>query len=234
MNVFYVPGAMPGSVVTLDENESAHSVRVLRLKNGDTITIVNGTGGMFDATIIDAHPKKCSVSVGPGNIVPPRNPLVHIAIAPTKAIDRFEWFLEKSIEMGANRVTPLLCEKSERKVVNAERLERIVVSAMKQSMQLHKPVVDELTKFSDFVASCAVGQKFIAHCEETQKHSLKQCCVPGKDAVVLIGPEGDFSPREIDLALSGKFIPVTLGNSRLRTETAGVVACHSVIFLNER
>lgn len=233
MNVFYAPAAVIGSLVTLDENESSHCTKVLRLKNGDDIAVVNGQGGIFVATIVDAHAKHCTVSVTGGNIHPLVLPHLHLAVAPTKAIDRFEWFVEKSIEIGVGEITPLLCQKSERKQVNDERMERLVVSAMKQSMQPYKTAVNLLTKFSDLVKKCTTPQRFVAHCEDSHKQTLKQLCKPGVDTTILIGPEGDFGPGEIALALSHGFVPVSLGASRLRTETAAVVACHTVVLANE-
>ena len=234
MNVFYVPHCSGSLEIQLDENESNHCVKVLRLRNGDNITMIDGVGGLFQAHIIDAHHKKCRVEIKESTFVPKPEPFIHIAIAPTKNIERFEWFVEKSIEIGVGMITPLLCEKSERKIVNHERIEKIVVSAMKQSLNLHITTLNELTKFSDVIKNMKLAQNFIAHCENTEKQSLKQLCKPQTDTLILIGPEGDFSAKEIALAINSGFNPVTLGDTRLRTETAGIVACHSFRFLNER
>ena len=234
MNVFYVPHCSGSLEIQLDENESNHCVKVLRLRNGDNITMIDGVGGLFQAQITDAHHKKCRVEIKESTFVPKPEPFIHIAIAPTKNIERFEWFVEKSIEIGVGMITPLLCEKSERKSVNHERIEKIVVSAMKQSLNLHKTTLNELTKFSDVIKNMKLAQNFIAHCENTEKQSLKLSCKPQTDTLILIGPEGDFSAKEIALATNSGFSPVTLGDTRLRTETAGIVACHSFRFLNER
>jgi len=233
MNVFYVPNCSGNAEIQLDENESNHCIKVLRLRNGEIITMIDGVGGMFQAKIIDAHHKKCRVEIIESTFTAKPEPFIHIAIAPTKNIERLEWFVEKSIEIGVGMITPLLCDKSERKVVNNERIEKIVVSAMKQSLNLHKTTLNELTKFADVLKSMKQTQNFIAHCENTEKQSLKFACIPQTNTLILIGPEGDFSPKEIELATKSGFASVSLGNTRLRTETAGIVACHSIRFLNE-
>jgi len=233
MNVFYVPQCSGSVEIQLDENESNHCVKVLRLRNDEIITIVDGVGGLFRAKIIDAHHKKCRVEVIESTFTPKPEPFVHIAIAPTKNIDRFEWFVEKAIEIGVGAITPLLCEKSERRIINNERIEKIVVSAMKQSLNLHKTQLHELTKFSDVLKKMKQSQNFIAHCESTEKLALKQACKAQTDTLIMIGPEGDFSPKEIELAIHSGFQAVSLGETRLRTETAGIVACHSICFINQ-
>ena len=233
MNVFYVPNCSGNAEIQLDENESNHCIKVLRLRNGEIITMIDGVGGLNKAKIIDAHHKKCLVEIIESTFCEKPEPFIHIAIAPTKNIERFEWFVEKSIEIGVGMITPLLCEKSERKVVNNERIEKIVVSAMKQSLNLHKTTLNELTKFADVIKNMKQAQNFIAHCEKTEKKSLKQACLQKTNTLILIGPEGDFSPKEIELATKAGFAAVSLGDTRLRTETAGIVACHSIRFLNE-
>ena len=162
-----------------------------------------------------------------------RNFQVHIAIAPTKSIERIEWFLEKATEIGISRVTPLLCRYSERKEIKADRLEKVMVSAMKQSLKAYLPQLDPLTKFSDFISQPFDGQKFIAHCDEQHRDLLKKMVVPNQNYLILIGPEGDFSSEEIEMAIQEGFKPVSLGDSRLRTETAGVVACHTFNLLTD-
>ncbi|MDP2336302.1 MAG: 16S rRNA (uracil(1498)-N(3))-methyltransferase [Bacteroidota bacterium] len=233
MHIFYTPD-ISGNTYTLDEPESKHCVRVLRLVLGDKITLVNGRGGFFTAEITDPDPKRCAVKVTQSE---PnfglRNFQVHVAIAPTKNMERIEWFLEKATEIGINRVTPLLCRYSERKDIKHDRLEKVMVSAMKQSLKAYLPQLDELTKFSEFISQPFNGQKYIAHCEEQHRELLKNAVQPGESYLILIGPEGDFSTEEIELALKAGFLPVSLGDSRLRTETAGVVACHTFNFLNE-
>jgi len=233
MHIFYTP-EISGKTYTLDETESKHCVRVLRLEKGDEITLVDGNGGWFSAEIADPNPKRCVVNVIKSELnFGKREYRIHIGIAPTKNMDRIEWFLEKATEIGINRVTPLLCRFSERKEVKLDRLEKVMVSAMKQSLKAYLPQLDELTKFADFIHQPFEGQKFIAHCEEQHRELLKNAMNPGGNYLILIGPEGDFSPEEIELAINAGFLPVSLGDSRLRTETAGVVACHTFNLLNE-
>lgn len=233
MHIFYTP-EISGRTFLLDETESKHCVRVLRLINGDEITLVDGSGGYYTAEVADANPKRCAVNIIRSEFqFGLRNFNVHIAIAPTKNIERIEWFLEKATEIGINRVTPLLCRYSERKEIKSERLEKVMISAMKQSLKAYLPQLDEMTKFTDFILHPFSGQKFIAHCEEQKRELLKNLVKPGENYLVLIGPEGDFSPEEIEMALNAGFKPVSLGESRLRTETAGVVACHTFNLLNE-
>mgnify|MGYP001593053661 CR=1 FL=1 len=219
---------------TFDKTESRHIVRVLRKKEGDTVFITNGFGSLFTSKIIIANDKKCLVQiVSFETIEKPWNYYLHIAIAPTKLNDRFEWFLEKATEIGIDEITPIICDHSERKVVKLERMEKIIHSAAKQSLKNHFPKLNEPISFKQFMDSTFEGQLFIAHCEETDKKSLKNELELGSNITILIGPEGDFSRKEINLSLEHNFIPVSLGNSRLRTETAGVIAAHSVAFINE-
>jgi len=163
----------------------------------------------------------------------PWNYHLHVAIAPTKNIDRFEWFLEKATEIGIDEITPLLCERSERKILKAERLEKIIESAMKQSLKFHLPKLNPLIKFSDFINQDFDSDLYIAHCEETDKKTLKSMLVPNKNTTILIGPEGDFSTVEIEKAMQQNFVSITLGETRLRTETAGLVATQMVSFINQ-
>lgn len=233
MHIFYTP-ELSGKTYILDETESKHCVRVLRLEKGDEITLVDGRGGFFTAEIADPNTKRCAVNVTKSDLnFGLRNFQVHLAIAPTKNMDRIEWFLEKATEIGVSRVTPLLCRHSERKEIKRDRLEKVMVSAMKQSLKAYLPQLDELTKFSDFVRQPFEGQKFIAHCEEQHRELLKNALISNKNYLILIGPEGDFSPEEIEMAIAAGFVPVSLGDSRLRTETAGVVACHTFNLMNE-
>ena len=233
MHIFYTPD-LSGTTYTLDETESKHCVRVLRLEKGDKIMLVDGRGGFFKAEIDDPNPKRCAVKVVHSELnYGLRNFGVHVAIAPTKNIERIEWFLEKATEIGITRVTPLLCHHSERKEIKHDRLEKVMVSAMKQSLKAYLPQLDELTKFSAFMKQPFEGQKFIAHCEEQHRELLKNAMTKGGNYLILIGPEGDFSPEEIRMAIEAGFVPVSLGDSRLRTETAGVVACHTFNLLNE-
>lgn len=233
MHIFYTP-ELSERQYTLDETESKHCVRVLRLEQGDQITLVDGRGGYFTAEITDPNPKRCSVKIIRSELnFGLRKFQVHVAIAPTKNIERIEWFLEKATEIGLDRVTPLLCRYSERKEIKPERLEKVMVSAMKQSLKAYLPQLDELTKFKDLISEPFDGQKFIAHCEEQHRDLLKDLVIPNQNYLILIGPEGDFSSEEIEMALDAGFRPVSLGDSRLRTETAGLVACHTFNLLNE-
>lgn len=219
---------------TFNKDESRHIVRVLRKKEGDKIFITNGLGELFTSEVLVANDKKCLVKIiDTEEKVKPWNYYLHIAIAPTKLNDRFEWFLEKATEIGIDEITPIICDHSERKVVKMDRMEKIIQSAAKQSLKFHFPKLNEPINFNQFINSDFEGQLFIAHCEETNKKSLKSTIKPNLKTTILIGPEGDFSIKEIQQSLKHKFIPVSLGESRLRTETAGVVAVHSIAFINE-
>lgn len=219
---------------TFDKTESRHIVRVLRKKEGEKIFITNGLGDLFTSEIEIANDKKCLVKILESKTYKkPWNYYLHIAIAPTKLNDRFEWFLEKATEIGIDEITPIICDHSERKVLKLERMEKIVHSAAKQSLKYHFPKLNEPVTFNEFINSEVSGQLFIAHCEETSKKSLKSALKPALKTTMLIGPEGDFSTKEIQQSLEHNFIPVSLGESRLRTETAGIVAVHSVAFVNE-
>ncbi|RNC88657.1 MAG: 16S rRNA (uracil(1498)-N(3))-methyltransferase [Allomuricauda sp.] len=212
--------------------ESRHIVKVLRKVAGDKLEITNGRGSVFTAKILLADPKKCKAQIESEEKKIPRLYHLHLVVAPTKMNDRFEWFLEKATEIGVDQITPLLCERSERKTIKPERYERIVQSATKQSYQAFLPKLNPLTTFDEFINSEIEGLKFIAHCDEGEKLELKRCVAPDKDIVILIGPEGDFSPAEIKKAIDLGFRPVALGKNRLRTETAAIVACHTVALVN--
>ncbi|WP_298370288.1 16S rRNA (uracil(1498)-N(3))-methyltransferase [uncultured Lutibacter sp.] len=219
---------------TFDKTESRHIVRVLRKKEGDTIFITNGLGFLFNSEIVIANDKRCLVKINSFETHnKPWNYYLHIAIAPTKLNDRFEWFLEKATEIGIDEITPIICEHSERKVLKLDRMEKIIHSAAKQSLKFTFPKINKPIAFSQFIKTPIDGQLFIAHCEETDKKTLKSQLKPSTNTTILIGPEGDFSTMEIRQSLEHKFIPVSLGESRLRTETAGIVATHSVAFINE-
>lgn len=233
MQLFYVPN-FSGTEIIFDETESKHAVRVLRLQNGNRVKVVDGKGGFYQAEISDANPKKCKLSIiGFNKEFGKKDFHLHIAIAPTKNIDRFEWFLEKATEIGIDEITPLLTSHSERKTVNPERLEKILVSAMKQSLKAYLPKMNNMTTFKELVINNKTENKYIAYCDEIRKEHLKNVGIRGKNALILIGPEGDFSPDEIQVALENSFKVVSLGNARLRTETAGIVACHIVNLANE-
>lgn len=236
MQLFYNPNiSEESSEIVFDKEESRHIVKVLRMKEGDTLKITNGTGSFFDAEIILVTPKQCVAKILKEEKLAPLPYHLHLAVAPTKLNDRYEWFLEKATEIGVSEITPIICDHSERKTIKLERYEKILQSAMKQSLKAHLPVLNEAITFKSFIASEKLtdGIRCIAHCEEGDKTSLKSVLQPGTKTTILIGPEGDFSSEEIALALKAGFLPVSLGNSRLRTETAAVVACHSVAFINE-
>ncbi|OIP82096.1 MAG: 16S rRNA (uracil(1498)-N(3))-methyltransferase [Porphyromonadaceae bacterium CG2_30_38_12] len=229
MALFYVPSVATSSF--LPEDESYHAVKVLRLQSGDSIDLVDGVGGFFKAIITTAHHKRCGFEIQE-NIpnVGKHNYKLHIAMAPTKNMDRLEWFVEKATEIGIDEITPIICHNSERKVLKNERLEKIVIAASKQSFKAKFPLINPACSFVEFVEKSNASQKFIAHCYDEDKKLLHKELGVCKDVLVLIGPEGDFSPYEVQKAIEQKFIPVSLGESRLRTETAGIAACCIVAF----
>ncbi len=232
MNLFYAPD-LTNKITTydFDKEESRHIIKSLRKKKGDILHIANGKGDWFDAEITKADPKKTEVKIIKHTPIPPRNFRLHVAIAPTKSNDRFEWFLEKATEIGIDEITPLLCRYSERKKINKDRYERILVSAMKQSLQAYKPKLNALTSFADFIRGVSeAADKFIAYCQA--ERPLISQIKPGKDVLILIGPEGGFSLDEIEQARSAGFIPVSLSPNRLRTETAGLLSVTSVQLKN--
>lgn len=233
MHLFYTPD-LNENLYHLNEIESKHCIRVLRLNINDSIQLIDGKGGFYTAKIVDPNPKKCQVEITEKKLAfGKKNHYLHIAIAPTKNMDRFEWFLEKATEIGIDEITPLLCEHSERKILKSDRLEKIIISAIKQSIKAYKPKLNELIPFEEFIKSESTAKKFIAHCEENKKTLLQEAYTSGQNAIILIGPEGDFSTAEIELAKENDFLEISLGESRLRTETAGVVACHTINLLNE-
>lgn len=234
MQLFYNPDITEtASEFSFSKEESNHIVKVLRKNMGDVLYITNGTGWLFTAEITLADIKKCLVKIVDKSFQPKKNYQLHLAVAPTKMNDRYEWFLEKATEIGIDTITPIICEHSERKIVKTDRFEKIVQSAMKQSLHYYLPKINDPILFKDFITQDFVGDLFIAHCEETDRKSLKNELKPNTDITILIGPEGDFSVKEIKMALENKYIPVTLGNTRLRTETAAIVACHSVAYINQ-
>jgi 16S rRNA (uracil1498-N3)-methyltransferase len=232
MNLFYAPD-ISGDSYTFSAEESKHIIKVLRKSTNDLVYLTDGRGFMFTTEIIMANPRACEVSVikkeeGEDK----RNFYLQIAIAPTKNINRFEWFLEKSTEIGIDRISPVFCQHSERKLVKTERLNKVIVSAMKQSLKSVIPVLDEPNSFQKFITLPFEGEKFIAHLGSDKTPELSKKYLSGKNALVVIGPEGDFSSEEIKLAEQNGFVQVKLGPSRLRTETAGLVACQSINLLN--
>lgn len=234
MQLFYNSELTEHSVqVTFSKEESKHIIKVLRKSVGDELHITNGKGWLFIAKITLADIKNCLTDIVSKTFHPKKNYQVHLAVAPTKMNDRYEWFLEKATEIGVDSITPIICNHSERKTINAERFEKILLAAMKQSNQYYLPTLQSQINFNEFIKQNFSEQKFIAHCEETDKKTLKSVLKPETDVLMMIGPEGDFSVKEIETAIKNQFIPVTLGTTRLRTETAAIVACHSVALMNE-
>ena len=235
MNLFYAPDIL--QTLALPEEESQHCAKVLRMKAGEHIHIIDGVGGLYEAEILEAHPKRTQVSIISEQHEYGRRPFrLHLAVAPTKNIDRFEWFVEKATEIGFDELTPLCCRYSERKVIKPERIEKILVSAAKQSLKAYVPRLNPMITAKEFIGNSSFliphSSLFIAHCYDQPKQHLFNACQPGGDVVVMVGPEGDFSEEEVELALRNSFQAITLGESRLRTETAGVVACHLVTIAN--
>jgi len=213
---------------TLSSEESKHICKVLRKKEGDTLNFTDGKGNLLIVEITTADSRKTRVSiVKKQQKEKQHNYHLHIAIAPTKNMDRFEWFLEKATEIGIDEITPIICSHSERKVIKTERCNRILLSAMKQSLKFHVPKLNEAISLNDFLKQNFNGTKYKAHCKDREKKELKTVNKTEK-YLILIGPEGDFSQKEIDLALQNQFKPVSLGESRLRTETAGIIAAHTI------
>ena len=234
MQLFYNPNINENTTqFSFEKEESRHIVKVLRKQVGDTLHITNGKGWLFSAKISIPNINKCTAEITSKTLQPKQKYNLHLAVAPTKMNDSYEWFLEKATEIGIDSITPIICDHSERKIIKAERFERIIQSAAKQSLSCYLPKLNEAVSFKNFIKQDFLGDLFIAHCEETDKKSLKTELKPKQDITILIGPEGDFSIKEIELALQNDFIPVTLGETRLRTETAAIVACHSVAFINE-
>lgn len=233
MNIFYTPELANEKTYTLSESESKHAIRVLRLKQGDVLTLVNGLGSFFEASIISDNAKRCEVEINNIRKEDNNKPQLHIAIAPTKNNDRTEWFIEKCTEIGIGQISPILCKHSERKKIKEERFVKTAISAMKQSLKATLPLVTELTPFNKFINEPFDGKKYIAHCYSENQAHYKDLYQKGENCLVLIGPEGDFSPDEVKLAMENGFEPITFGQSRLRTETAGVVACTTFNLLNE-
>ncbi|HEU4716941.1 MAG TPA: 16S rRNA (uracil(1498)-N(3))-methyltransferase [Bacteroidia bacterium] len=232
MHLFYVPD-LSGDSVYLSEEESKHAVRVLRLKNSDIVELVDGKGTRAYGRIANDHPKRCGISITEKKTeLHSRNYSIHLAIAPTKNAERIEWMLEKCTETGLDEITFLDCENSERSRINMERMEKVAVSAMKQSRQSRLPLIHPLTDFEKFISQDFHGQKFIAHCSGNERKNFAAAVGKGKNVLVLIGPEGDFSPEEIRLADSNGFGDVSFGDNRLRTETAGLFAVAGIHIVN--
>lgn len=234
MQMFYVPG-IKGKSCVMDENESRHCIRVLRMTKGDRLDLVDGYGNLYEGIISDPDPSGCSVTIT--SVIEgfeKRGYRLHIAISPIKSQERFEWFIEKSVEIGIDAITPLICRNTEKTGIKRYRLENIIISAMKQSLKAFRPVLNEPVLFGEFINSEHEGIKMIAHCNPAHEgKKIDLIYEKNRDAVILIGPEGDFSGEELNLAFDNGFKSIHLGPSRLRTETAGIAACHSVYFINQ-
>jgi 16S rRNA (uracil1498-N3)-methyltransferase len=234
MQIFYAPG-ISGNTWVLDEKESKHCIRVLRMKVGTEVKVIDGKGNLHEGIISKADQKKCEIGIK--NIIrgfEQRDYKIHIAISPVKNSERFEWFVEKSVEIGIDEITPLICKNTEKQTVKPERINSIIVSAMKQSLKAGITILNETITFEEFINKDFSGKKIIAHCNPTiERVKIDREYFPGDNAVILIGPEGDFTDIEITKATKSGFKPVHLGKSRLRTETAGIAACYSIYFLNQ-
>lgn len=234
MQLFYTPDIEPSHPqYFLSEEESKHAIRVLRLTIGDEVQLIDGRGGLYTAEIKDPHPKRTILQITSATQgVNKRNHYLHIAIAPTKNIERLEWFLEKATEIGIDEISLIICQRSERKEAKNDRLNKIITSAIKQSIKAYHPVLNEAEPLAKLLSRTFDGQKFIAHCDHGEKANLKDLIITQGRYLILIGPEGDFTPKEIDEALNNDFKAITLGESRLRTETAALEACFEINFLN--
>ena len=232
MQLFYTPD-IESNIYQLNEQESKHCVRVLRLKKGDCIFLTNGKGNLFETRLIEDGIKKCVVKIIETKTeFGKRNYNVHLAVAPTKNINRFEWFLEKAVEIGVDEISPIICEHSERRILKTERLDKIIISALKQSLKTYLPKLNKAKSFSEIINTNQDCEKYIAYCEGNPP-LLKDIYRKGKDVLIIIGPEGDFSKTEVEMAESQGFTSVSLGKSRLRTETAAIVSCHTIELINE-
>ena len=233
MNVFYLPTAQLGTI-SFPEEESKHIVKVLRMKEGDGFCVTDGNGFLYDAELVNAYPKRAMAELSnkrQGYDI--RDFKISIAIAPTKLNERTEWFLEKATEIGIDEVKLFASYHSERRAANVERFKKIIISAMKQSVKSKMPKIEEMISFDKLVKQDFKGQKFIAWIDDDVKEQLCDLYKKGDDVLVLIGPEGDFSREEVSLAKENGFVPVSLGEARLRTETAAIVACHTIQLINQ-
>jgi 16S rRNA (uracil1498-N3)-methyltransferase len=231
MNIFIA--TVQNTIATLTSEESWHCAKVLRKKTGDNIQLIDGIGNFYEGVLEIVSDKKCTANVISGPILQDkRNYYLHLAIAPTKQIDRIEWMIEKAVEIGIDEISFISCKNSERTVIKIDRIIKIVESAVKQSLQAYLPKINDLVSFKEIINSKEADQKLIAHCYIGEKNDLKQTEFKNKSTLVLIGPEGDFSMGEVDLALKNNFTAVTFGSNRLRTETAGLYVCQAASLLS--
>lgn len=234
MQLFYCPDINPNQIYTLDKEESQHCVKVLRLKENYTLFVTDGQGNLYKAEIVEALPRSCSVRIIETQAeYGKRDYYLHIAIAPTKNIARIEWFLEKATEMGIDEITPIICEHSEREIIKNERLEKIIVSAMKQSLKAYLPKLNEAIPIKQLIQNSKEEKKLICYCQDDDRKKIQDIYKPKESVLIIIGPEGDFSEKEVQEALNNNFQKITLGKERLRTETAGLYAVQSIHFLNQ-
>jgi 16S rRNA (uracil1498-N3)-methyltransferase len=234
MQIFYAPDITSDNYI-LNENESKHCIRVLRMTKGTVVRLIDGKGNLYEGIISSPDSKKCIIDItGIIKDFEKRNYRLHIAISPLKNPERFEWFIEKSVEIGLDEVTPLICRNTEKQVIKSERVNNLIISAMKQSIKATKTVLNKPCHINDFLSRDFKENRLIAHCNDTFNRSkISEVYSKNENVLILIGPEGDFSDEEIISAVEKNFIPVHLGHSRLRTETAGVAACHSIYFINQ-
>jgi len=233
MHIFYTPD-IAQNTYTLNEEESKHCVRVLRLGVGAIVNLVDGKGGFYTAEITSDNPKKVSLSIlKVEKEFHKRNHYLHIAVAPTKNIDRIEWFLEKATELGIDEITPIITDRSERRIVKEDRLNKVITSAVKQSIKAYHPKLNDAVSFDTFLKEPFEGEQLIAHCiDQGEKQYISKLVAPHQKYLILIGPEGDFTPEEVNLALNKGFKALTLGDNRLRTETAALSVCFEINYLN--
>jgi 16S rRNA (uracil1498-N3)-methyltransferase len=234
MQIFYAPD-ITGDTYTLDEKESKHCIRVLRMTKGTNVRFIDGKGNLYEGIIKDPDLKHCTITITEfikDFEIP--NYKLHIAISPLKNPERFEWFVEKSVEIGVGMITPLICRNTEKPGIKTERINNLIISAMKQSLKSVRPILNDPCLFHDFINCNNMVNRMIAHCNnELRRSRITDVYIKGNDTIILIGPEGDFSEEEIESAAKTGFIPIHLGQSRLRTETAGIAACHSIYFINQ-
>lgn len=234
MHLFYTPDIGNEELYQLNEEESKHAVRVLRLNIDDEVWLTDGKGMMIQAKLVDNHPKRCHLKIVKRiDEYAKRNYRLHMAVAPTKNISRFEWFLEKATEIGVDEITPILCEHSERNTIKVERLNKVITSAVKQSLKAYHPKLNPLRKFSDVLEDIRESKAVLAWCNANEEDRIEQFAKPKEDVLIFIGPEGGFSDSEVEQAKQSGVVLASISASRLRTETAALVACHSVAFINK-
>ncbi len=237
MHLFYIDNTQfidnKSSKIRLSENEARHAIKVLRLQIGDKVSATDGLGNWFNCSIFLITKRECVLQIDEYIVnYGKRNFYIHIAVSPTKNIKRFEWFLEKATEIGIDEITPIITSHSERRELKIERSTKVITAAMKQSLKAYHPILNEAQKLDDFLNSNIKGKKYVAHLIDENQLELKNAYSAMNDVCILIGPEGDFSPQEVEKCIEKGFIPVKMGNQRLRTETAAIVACNTIHFVN--